>query len=50
MTRRRLLSASSRDALFEIPSDPASLERFYILAEDDLDLIRSRRTCRPVLD
>lgn len=37
MTRRRLLSASSRDALFEIPSDPASLERFYILAEDDLD-------------
>ena len=44
MTRRRLLSASSRDALFEIPSDPASLERFYILAEDDLDLIRSRRT------
>ena len=32
MTRRRLLSASSRDALFEIPSDSASLERFYILA------------------
>jgi hypothetical protein len=44
MTRRRLLSTSSRDALFEIPSDTASLERFYVLAEDDLDLIRSRRT------
>lgn len=44
MTGRRLLSASSRGALFEIPSDPVSLERFYILAEDDLDQIRSRRT------
>ena len=44
MTRRRLLSASSRETLFGIPSDTASLERFYVLAEDDLDLIRSRRT------
>lgn len=41
MTRRRLLSASARDALFGIQSDPFSLERFYVLAEDHLDLIRS---------
>ncbi len=43
MTSRRFLSFSSREALFRIPSDSLSLERFYVLAEEDLILIRSRR-------
>ena len=43
MPARRFLSSSIRETLFGIPSDPAALERFYVLAEEDLALIRSRR-------
>ena len=43
MPARRFLSSSTRETLFGIPSDTAALERFYVLAEDDLVLMRSRR-------
>ena len=43
MTSRRLLPAAAREALFGIASDTGSLERNYVLAEDDLDLIATRR-------
>ena len=43
MASRRLVSASARETLFGIPSDIASLERNYLLADDDLDLIGTRR-------
>ena len=39
MASRRLVPASVREALLGIPSDIASLERNYLLADDDLDLI-----------
>ena len=44
MASRRLVSASARETLFGIPSDTASLERNYVLADDDLDLIYTRRS------
>ena len=44
MASRRLVSASTRETLFGIPSDTASLERNYVLADDDLDLICTRRS------
>ena len=43
MTSRRLLPAAAREALFGIASDTGSLERNHVLAEDDLDLIATRR-------
>ncbi len=43
MASRRLVAASVREALLGIPSDIASLERNYLLADDDLDLIGTRR-------
>ena len=43
MASRRLVPASVREALLGIPSDIASLERNYLLAADDLDLIGTRR-------
>ena len=43
MASRRLVPASVREALLGIPSDIASLERNYLLADDDLDLIGTRR-------
>jgi len=43
MAKRYLLSSSVRGSFFDIPSDMASLERYYVLATDDLDLIGSRR-------
>ena len=43
MASRRLVPASLREALLGIPSDIASLERNYLLADDDLDLIGTRR-------
>ena len=39
-----LVATSAREALFGIPSDTASLERNYLLADDDLDLIGTRRS------
>ena len=44
MASRRLLSASARETLFGIPFDTASLERNYVLAEDDFDVIHTRRS------
>ena len=43
MASRRLVPASAREALLGIPSDTASLERNYLLADEDLDLIGTRR-------
>ena len=42
MASRRLVPASVREALLGIPSDIASLERNYLLVDDDLDLIGTR--------
>ena len=46
MASRRLVPASVREALLGIPSDIASLERNYLLADDDLDLIGTRAGAR----
>jgi hypothetical protein len=43
MATRHLLSSAARESFFDIPSGMASLEKFYVLATDDLDLISSRR-------
>ena len=43
MASRRLVPASAREALLGIPSDTASLERNYLLPDEDLDLIGTRR-------
>lgn len=40
---RRLLSAKSRTALFDIPTSAEALSRYYLLSSNDHDLIRSRR-------
>ena len=43
MASRRLVPPSVREALLGIPSAIASLERNYLLADDDLDWIGTRR-------
>ena len=43
MASRRLVPASVREALLGIPSDIGSLERNYLLADEDLELIGTRR-------
>ena len=43
MASRRLLPPSVRDTLLGIPSDTVSLERNYVLADEDLELIGTRR-------
>ena len=43
MASRRLVPASVREVLLGIPSDIASLERNYLLADEDQDLIGTRR-------
>ena len=43
MASRRLVPASVRDDLLGIPSDIGSLERNYVLADEDLDLVATRR-------
>ena len=43
MTSRRLLPVAVCETLFGIPSDIASLERNYVLADDDPELIGQRR-------
>lgn len=42
MPLRYFLSSSARDSMFGILSDTASLERFYVLAEEDLVLVLAR--------
>ena len=44
MPSRRLLPPSVRDTLLGIPSDTVSLERNYVLADEDLELIDTRRS------
>ena len=46
MTSQRLVPASVREALLGVPSDIASLEHNSLLADDDLDLIGTRRVQR----
>lgn len=43
MPRRHILSARQRSALLDLPTDEASLLRYYILADDDLIHIDRRR-------
>ena len=43
MPRRQLLSPQARSSLFDPPSDPTSIVRFYTFRPEDLALIRRRR-------
>lgn len=43
MPRRHILTARQRAALFDLPTDEASLLRHYTLGDDDLAHIRQRR-------
>ena len=43
MASRRLVPASVRDSLLGIASDVGSLERNYVLPDEDLELIATRR-------
>ncbi len=43
MPRRQILSDRQRAALFDLPTDEATLLRHYTLADDDIEHIRSRR-------
>ena len=40
---RRLLSSQTYAELFDVPTDPDALTRYYLLNSDDLNLIRTRR-------
>ncbi len=46
MPRRQILTDRVRSALFDIPTDQASLLRHYTLADDDIEHIRERRLAR----
>ncbi len=43
MPRRSILTERQRSALFDLPTDDASMLRHYILADDDLERINERR-------
>ena len=43
MPRRAILTERQRGALFDLPTDDASLHRYYTLADDDLEHIARRR-------
>ena len=43
MKKHEILSPQSRAALFDPPTDPASIVRHYTLSPDDMALIRDRR-------
>lgn len=43
MPRRSILTARQRAALFDLPTDDASMLRHYTLADDDLEIVRGRR-------
>lgn len=43
MPRRSILTERQRSALFDLPTDDASMLRHYILADDDLEHINERR-------
>lgn len=46
MPRRSILTDRQRAALFDLPTDDASMLRHYTLAEDDLEIIHARRRRR----
>src|SRR3954468_4681756 len=49
MPRRQLLSPQTRSSLFDPPSDPASIVRFYTFPPEDLALTRrGRRPANPL--
>lgn len=41
MPRRSILTARQRAALFDLPTDDASMLRHYTLADDDLEIVRA---------
>ena len=43
MPRRSILTNRQRAALFDLPTDDASMLRHYTLADDDLEIIHARR-------
>ena len=43
MPRRSILTDRQRAALFDLPTDEASMLRHYTLADDDLEIVRARR-------
>ena len=43
MPRRSILTERQRAALFDLPTDEASMLRHFTLADDDLEYIRARR-------
>lgn len=43
MPRRSILTDRQRAALFDLPTDDASMLRHYMLADDDLEIIHARR-------
>ena len=43
MKKHEILSPQSRAALFEPPTDPAAIVRYYTFSPDDMALIRERR-------
>ncbi|QBD75159.1 Tn3 family transposase [Ktedonosporobacter rubrisoli] len=43
MKKHEILSAQSRTALFNPPTDPATIIKYYSLSEDNMALIRKRR-------
>lgn len=46
MAHRIILTARQRAALFDLPTDETSMLRHYILADEDLEIIRTRRRAR----
>jgi hypothetical protein len=46
MAHRTILTERQRSALFDLPTDEASMLRHYTLADDDLEIIRARRRSR----
>ncbi len=46
MAHRTILTERQRSALFDLPTDEATLLQHYILVDDDLENIRSRRRAR----
>lgn len=43
MAHRTILTERQRSALFDLPTDDASMMRHYILADDDIEHINERR-------
>lgn len=46
MPRRSILTARQCAALFDLPTDEATILYHYTLADDDLEFIRTRRHAR----